>query len=71
MGIGTLQGIPKITIEIMNLELLISKLKWYQIIRKIKYHNKLTELRRIGFRVGLEMAFDDLEKAGILTRINK
>lgn len=59
-------SLPKITNSIWELERLIKDCKWWQIDRKIKYQNKLVNLRVLAFEVGLNTAINDLVKMGIL-----
>lgn len=70
-AISSENSILKITQSIWELEYLIKDTKWWQFSRRIKYKNELINLKGLAFQVGFEIAIRDLEKIGILQKIQK
>ena len=68
-GINPDSNVPKITLQIMDLERIIKDLKWWQIFKRMELDNKLIDLRMAGWNIGMEMAIKDLEKMGLINKI--
>ncbi len=66
---NTTSNLPKITLQIFELERIIKNLKWWQIFKRMELENKLIDLRMSAWDVGMAIAFKDLEDMGILTKV--
>ena len=68
-GLNPDSNIPRITLQIIDLENLIKSLKWWQILKRMELQNKLVDLRMEAWNIGMAIAIKDLEKMGILKGI--
>lgn len=58
-----------LTWQIMEMERQIGKLNWWNFIKRYKMKQKLAGIRILAFRVGFELAMEELEKMGIVKKI--
>ena len=59
-------NIMRIPMQIMEMERALKSLKWWQVIKKIKYNNALSNMRYEGAIIGFNQAIKDLKRLGKL-----
>lgn len=69
-GIPDIKGM-EIPMAIWELEKAIDVLPWYSFIKRSRLKHMLSDTRVEAFGIGMRIAFEELEKAGILQRVKE
>ena len=58
------------TLKILEMEREYKKMSWWSFSTKLQLKIDIVKLKRIAFGLGVNMALEDLEKAGLIIRNN-
>lgn len=59
----------QVTLKLMSLREELKSIPWYHLIKRSRLKDIIYQLEIAAIVIGIEQAIDDLEKAGIVTRI--